>query len=155
MGSAACHRGGRRLRLRCSFRATNHRDEDDGWPSAGATWHVGAYEAEFAVLGGGAHAVGFPDGSDRDIGDLGGEASGRQAVALTNTDDSISFTTLPTDEGANAIVIRYSIPDAPSGGGQPATLDLSITDRRGASVRHATLKLNSRYAWLYGASWTA
>jgi hypothetical protein len=134
---------------------TNHRDENDGddgqsWPSAGATWHVGAYEAEFAALGGSAHIVGSADGSDREIGDLGGEASGRQAVTLTNTGDSVSFATLPADEGANAIVIRYSIPDAPAGGGQPATLDLSITNRRGDSVHHATLKLNSRYAWLYG-----
>jgi hypothetical protein len=130
-------------------------DDDDGGPgrlppSVDATWHVGAYEAEFAVLGGDAQTVGSADGSDREIGDLGGEASGRHAVALTNAGDSISFTTRPADEGANAIVIRYSIPDAPSGGGQPATLDLSITDRRGVPVHHATLRLNSRYAWLYG-----
>jgi hypothetical protein len=120
------------------------------WPSAGATWFVGAYEAERAALGGSAHIVGAADGSDRAIGDLGGEASGRRAVTLMNTGDSVSFTVLPASAGANAIVIRYSIPDAANGGGQSQVMDLTIAGARGAPRLNATLTLTSRYAWLYG-----
>jgi hypothetical protein len=118
--------------------------------SPGSTWIVGTYEAEQAMLGGGASIVGQPDASDRLTGDLGGEASGRQAVTLTNAGDSLSFTVLSAHRGASAVVIRYSIPDAPNGGGQSGTLDLSIADAGGAVVLDTSLTLTSRYAWLYG-----
>ena len=117
---------------------------------AGSTWQVGIYESELAVLGGGASVVGAPDASDRAVGDLGGEASGRQAVILTNSGDSLSFVVQPADAGANAVVIRFSIPDAPNGGGQSGMLGLSITDSGGGAVLATTLNLTSRYAWLYG-----
>jgi hypothetical protein len=100
------------------------------------------------TFGGNARAIGAPDGSDRQIGDLAGEASGRRAITLMNAGDSVSFTN--SLAGANAIVIRYSIPDALDGGGQPGVLDLSIANEAGAPVSNATLKLTSRYAWLYG-----
>jgi hypothetical protein len=120
------------------------------WPSAGSTWFVGAYEAERAALGGSAHIVGAADGSDRAIGDLGGEASDRRAVTLMNAGDSVSFTILPASDGTNAIVIRFSIPDAPNGGGQSQVMALSIAEESGAPRLNATLNLTSRYAWLYG-----
>jgi hypothetical protein len=45
---------------------------------------------------------------------------------------------------ANALTIRYSIPDAPTGGGIDAPLTLTTNDKRSR-----TLTLTSRYAWLY------
>jgi len=134
------------------IRPSDREDDDPSppRPAAGSRWIVGTYEAEAATLGGGARIVGAADGSDRQVGDLAGEASGRRAVTLTSVGDSVSFTTLPAHAGANAIVVRYSIPDAPDGGGQTGTLNLSIADATGAPVLNATLKLTSRYAWLYG-----
>jgi hypothetical protein len=70
------------------------------------------------------------------------ESSGRSLVRLANTGHQVSFTlTQPT----NSLVLRYSIPDAPGGGGQSATLALYAN---GAKVRD--LNLTSTYAWVYG-----
>ncbi|MEH0982643.1 glycosyl hydrolase family 28-related protein [Micromonospora sp. CPCC 205556] len=71
---------------------------------------------------------------------LASEASGRRAVHLT-PGQYVEFT-LPA--AANAITVRYSIPDAPTGGGITAPLDVSV-DRRHAR----TMTLTSQYAWLY------
>lgn len=70
------------------------------------------------------------------------ESSGRSLVRLANTGHQVSFTlTQPT----NSLVLRYSIPDAPGGGGQSATLALYAN---GTKVRD--LNLTSTYAWVYG-----
>jgi hypothetical protein len=45
---------------------------------------------------------------------------------------------------ANAITIRYSIPDAPSGGGIDAPLTMTLDGRR-----TSTVTLTSKYSWLY------
>jgi hypothetical protein len=50
--------------------------------------------------------------------------------------------TLPA--AANAITVRYSIPDAPTGGGITAPLDVTVNG--GA---RQTMTLTSQYAWLY------
>ncbi|MGK5444555.1 glycosyl hydrolase family 28-related protein [Micromonospora sp. URMC 105] len=71
---------------------------------------------------------------------LASEASGRRAVSLA-PGQFVEFT-LPA--AANAITVRYSIPDAPTGGGITAPLDVSV-DRRHAR----TMTLTSQYAWLY------
>jgi hypothetical protein len=108
------------------------------------------YEAEDGQLGGGASVVGLPDGSDRLVGDLGGEASRRQAVTLIHTGDSVTITPQRDRPAANAMVIRYSIPDAAGGGGAIGTLNFSIVDPNGAARFIKTLTLTSRYSWLYG-----
>jgi hypothetical protein len=54
---------------------------------------------------------------------LAAEASGRSAVSLT-PGQYVEFT-LPA--AANAINVRYSIPDAPTGGGITAPLDVTVT----------------------------
>jgi hypothetical protein len=71
---------------------------------------------------------------------LAAEASGRSAVSLT-PGQYVEFT-LP--KAANAINVRYSIPDAPGGGGITAPLDVTVNghDRQ-------TMTLTSQYAWLY------
>jgi hypothetical protein len=72
---------------------------------------------------------------------LAGEASGRQAVKLTAPGQYVEFTlTRP----ANAITVRYSIPDAPAGGGIDAPITLTLNGKRSS-----TLTLTSKYSWLY------
>ncbi len=71
---------------------------------------------------------------------LPAEASGRSAVNLT-PGQYVEFT-LPSS--ANAITVRYSIPDAPTGGGITAPLDVTVNGRD-----HRTMTLTSQYAWLY------
>ncbi len=71
---------------------------------------------------------------------LTGEASGRDAVRLDRA-EHVDFT-LTRD--ANAITVRYSIPDAARGGGIESPLTVSVDGRR---VQEMTL--TSAYAWLY------
>ncbi len=70
------------------------------------------------------------------------EASGRTAVRLQGTGQYVSFT---LQHRANSIVVRYSIPDAPSGGGTRGTLGLYIDGAR------QDLSLTSRYIYSYGS----
>jgi hypothetical protein len=79
-------------------------------------------------------------GPDRAAYTLPAEASGRSAVRLV-PGQWVEFT-LPRP--ANAITVRYSIPDAPAGGGISAPLTVTANGRD----RH-TMTLTSRYAWLY------
>ncbi|MDH2423900.1 glycosyl hydrolase family 28-related protein [Sphaerisporangium sp. TRM90804] len=79
-------------------------------------------------------------GPDRSAYTLPAEASGRKAVRLT-PGQHVEFT-LPA--AANAITVRYSIPDAPDGGGITAPLNVTVN---GAGKK--TMTLTSQYAWLY------
>ncbi|GIF01517.1 hypothetical protein Ari01nite_89810 [Paractinoplanes rishiriensis] len=78
-------------------------------------------------------------GPDRTAYTLPAEASGRAAVRLT-PGQWVEFT-LP--RAANAITVRYSIPDAPTGGGITAPLAVEA----GPVTR--TMMLTSQYSWLY------
>lgn len=78
-------------------------------------------------------------GPDRTAYTLPAEASGRSAVKLA-PGQYVEFT-LP--KATNAITVRYSIPDAPTGGGITAPLAAKV----GKSTRNMTL--TSQYAWLY------
>lgn len=96
------------------------------------------YEAEDGVLGGSAHVL----GPNRNVGDPAGEASGRECVNLQSTGDSVQWTvTAP----ASALVVRISIPDAPTGGGINATLGVYK-----GNVRIQDIPVTSHYSWLYG-----
>jgi hypothetical protein len=75
-------------------------------------------------------------------GQITAEASGRTAVELTQTGQYVSFT---LQHRANSIVVRYSIPDAPGGGGMSATLGLYINGTR------QDMNLTSRYMYSYGS----
>ena len=70
----------------------------------------------------------------------GAEASGRSAVSL-RPGQYVEFT-LPAS--ANAINARYSIPDAATGGGITAPLDVTVDGHH-----RQTMTLTSEYAWLY------
>ena len=71
---------------------------------------------------------------------LSAEASGRDAVRL-DPGKHLEFT-LTRD--ANAITVRYSIPDAPQGGGIRSPLQVSVDGRHTQEMT-----LTSEYAWLY------
>jgi hypothetical protein len=76
---------------------------------------------------------------------LSSEASGRQAVKLA-PGQYVAFT---LTQRANAVTIRYAIPDAPTGGGIDAPLTVSA-GRAGHENSHAqTITLTSKYSWLY------
>ncbi|QQQ76625.1 right-handed parallel beta-helix repeat-containing protein [Saccharothrix sp. 6-C] len=79
-------------------------------------------------------------GPDRTAYTLPSEASGRKAVRL-EPGRHVEFT-LP--KAANAITVRYSIPDAPNGGGITAPLDVTVN-----GGHRKTMTLTSQYAWLY------
>ncbi|MDT4930980.1 MAG: hypothetical protein QOF92_3847 [Pseudonocardiales bacterium] len=79
-------------------------------------------------------------GPGRSAYTLAAEASGRKAVTLT-PGQNVEFA-LPS--AANAITVRYSIPDAPNGGGIIAPLDVTVNGGHRKSVT-----LTSQYAWLY------
>ncbi|WP_436524330.1 glycosyl hydrolase family 28-related protein [Actinoplanes sp. HUAS TT8] len=99
----------------------------------GATVAFAEQEAEHAVTTG---AVLSPS---RDAYTLAAEASGRSAVSL-DPGEYVEFT-LP--KAANAITVRYSIPDAPNGGGITAPLSV------GTPGGTRTMTLTSQYSWLY------
>ncbi|HEY5835818.1 discoidin domain-containing protein [Streptomyces sp.] len=105
----------------------------------GANMPYESYEAEDGVLGGGAQVV----GPNRTIGDLAGEASGRKAVTLNSTGQSVTFTTRAS---TNTLVVRYSIPDSADGSGNNSTLNVYVN---GSFLK--AINLTSKYTWLYGA----
>ena len=80
--------------------------------------------------------------TSHDPGNVASEALSNSCVRLAATGDSVEW---KIRAPANAIVVRYSIPDAPAGGGAPGTLGLFINGEF-----RQQLDLNSHYAWLYG-----
>ncbi|NSC25346.1 glycosyl hydrolase [Streptomyces albus subsp. chlorinus] len=109
-----------------------------GAAATGADMPYTTVEAESGTTGGGAQVV----GPNRKIGDVAGEASGRKAVTLKETGQYVEFTT--TAE-TNTLVTRFSLPDAPGGGGTSATLNVYVDGQKAKA-----LDLTSKYAWLYG-----
>ncbi|MEU3188240.1 glycosyl hydrolase family 28-related protein [Streptomyces sp. NPDC006923] len=79
-------------------------------------------------------------GPDRTAYTLPAEASGRKAVKLTPG----TYVEFVLPSAANAITVRYSIPDAPNGGGITAPLDVTVNGKS-----RTTMTLTSKYAWLY------
>jgi hypothetical protein len=100
----------------------------------GATVDFAEQEAENASF------TGSVIGPDRAAYTLAGEASGRTAVRLT-PGQYVEFV-LPAD--ANAITVRYSVPDAPTGGGITTPLGVAVNGKRAAAMT-----LTSQYAYLY------
>ena len=93
-----------------------------------------------------ARTTGSVIGPDRTAYTLPAEASGRTAVKLL-PGQYVEFT-LP--RAANALTVRYSIPDAADGGGITAPLDVTLGRRSHRSpTSHRTMTLTSQYSWLY------
>jgi len=78
--------------------------------------------------------------SGRSAYTLESEASGRSAVKLLPG----QYVEFKLPKAANAITVRYSVPDAPNGGGIKAPLDVTVNG--GA---RKTMTLTSEFAWLY------
>lgn len=74
---------------------------------------------------------------------IAAEASGRQCVQLSATGQYVQFT---NRSAANAIVVRYSVPDTTDGVGTNYTLSLYTN-----GVLAARLPMTSKYSWLYGS----
>lgn len=95
------------------------------------------YEAENA------RSKGERIGPDRAYTTIAAEASGRQAVELDRVGEYVEFTLA---EPANAVTVRYSIPDTGDGSGQDNTLGVYVKNDRIAELR-----TTSRYGWFYGS----
>ncbi|MDG0790878.1 S-layer homology domain-containing protein [Cohnella ginsengisoli] len=103
----------------------------------GATTPFTTYEAEDAETNGELLRA------SRAYYDPASEASGRQAVKLSETGDYVAFTLA---RPANSIVLRYSIPDSADGAGRTETLGLYVNGQF-----RQKLTLTSKYAWEYGS----
>jgi hypothetical protein len=102
----------------------------------GATVPWLEYEAEAASTNG------VTIGPDRAFGSIPAESSGRRAVRLESSGQYVELT---STQRANALVVRYVIPDSPGGDGMTATLNVYVD----GAMRQA-LSLTSKYAWSYG-----
>jgi hypothetical protein len=100
----------------------------------GATLPYVEYEAEDMTTDG------AQLGPSRTFGDVASEASGRRAVRLASTGQSVQFV---NGSDANSIVVRYSIPDG--GLNYWATLSVYVN-----GTARAHLSVTSRYSWSYG-----
>lgn len=103
----------------------------------GAPVPFAEHEAEAAVFSG------TLIGPDRTFGTLAAEASGRQAVRLEAPGQSVAFT---LDAPADAITVRYAVPDAPDCRTGDTRIGLYAGDRR-----LADLPLTPCFSWYYGA----
>lgn len=103
----------------------------------GARMPFDTYEAEDAAT------TGTIVGPDRTFGSLAAEASGRRAVRLEKTGDAVEFVLA---RSADALTLRYAIPDAPDGRGLDSMIGLYADGDKIADV-----PLTSRYSWYYGA----
>ena len=74
---------------------------------------------------------------------LAAEAVGRRAVTLHGAGQYVEFTLA---RPANAVDLRYSIPDSADGTGLTAPLHVLVDGRPGADVT-----LTSKYTWFYGS----
>ncbi|RYG36746.1 MAG: carbohydrate-binding protein, partial [Chitinophagaceae bacterium] len=102
----------------------------------GATLPYQEFEAEDGVT------TGQISAADRTYKTVESESSGRKFVNLSTTGEYVEWT---TTKEANALVVRYSIPDSINGDGASASLSLYVND-----TKIKSLDLSSRYAWMYG-----
>lgn len=108
--------------------------------SQGATLPFKMLEAEDGKLEGGAailSMIALPTAPTVEL-----ESSGRKCVELNVTGESVSWTTTET---VNTIVVRVSIPDAPTGGGITDSLSLYVD-----GVFRQNIVCTSKYSWVYG-----
>jgi hypothetical protein len=107
------------------------------YTSRGASVPWSTYEAENMYINGGTIL-----GPDYGVNTVASESSGRECVQLNATGQYVEFV---AQGQANAIVVRYSVPDTTSGTGANYTLSLYTN-----GVLAAELPVTSMYSWLYG-----
>jgi len=103
----------------------------------GATLPYTELEAENATTNG------MIIGPDYTFTHLPSEASARQAVQLSDPSKYVEFT-MPSS--ANAMSIRFSIPDAPQGGGISTKLSVLVN-----GMKFQDMVITSAYSWYYGS----
>jgi hypothetical protein len=81
-------------------------------------------------------------GPDRTFTTLSAEASGRRAVRLEGVGGYVEFI---LGRPADAVSLRYALPDSPNGGGLDGQIAVYAD-----GVRLGALALTSRYGWFYG-----
>ncbi|MER5941015.1 carbohydrate-binding protein [Streptomyces sp. NPDC001928] len=109
----------------------------DANATRGATLPYTTYEAEDAATNGSV------TGPDRTYLTTASEASGRKAVVLDRTGAYVRIT---LTKPANALTLRYSLPDSTTGTPYEAPLSVYAD---GNHVRDLTL--TNRYSWVYGS----
>jgi|GEM_PF-1972577 len=102
-----------------------------------------SYEGEAGTLGGGASVVSLTAPPTTEFTSPQEEAQGRAFAQLSSTGQSVSWIN-NTGHAITAINVRYSIPDAPNGGGITSTLDLYVN----GTLRQA-IGVNSKQSWIY------
>ena len=116
------------------------------------TYPVGArtpftsYEAESGVWGGGATMIYLTNASTTEFSSPSLEASGHAFVQLAGTGQYVQWTN-NTGKAITTLNIRYSIPDAPSGGGISNTIDLYV-----GGIYRGQIPVNSYQTWVYETS---
>jgi hypothetical protein len=78
---------------------------------------------------------------DRTYRSFASEASERSYVTLRNTGDYVS---LQLNKAANALVLRYCIPDSKDGKGLTDSISLYMGEKK------QTVEVTSKYSWVYG-----
>jgi Alpha-1,3-glucanase catalytic domain D1/Alpha-1,3-glucanase catalytic domain D2 len=133
----------RQLTLIVFISASLHSVHAQTSPGANVPWTT--YEAEDMTISGGT-IIGPPAqvaNINTSVSDtIQMEASGGKAVELTGTGQYVEFT---AQAPANAIVVRYCVPDTANGGGTNYTISLY---QNGAFVKK--LPVTSKYSWRYG-----
>lgn len=110
--------------------------------AVGASMSFTSIEAEDGTIGGGATIVALTSSPTTQYSSPELEASGHAYVQLTATGQYVEFTW--TGQPITFVNVRASIPDAPTGGGLTATLDLLVN----GEFRQA-LNLSSQQSWGY------
>src|SRR5262245_33848908 len=111
--------------------------------AVGAVTPFTSIEAESGRLGAGATMRYLTNAPTTQYSSPELEASGHAYVRLDATGEFAEWTN-STGQGVTFINLRYSIPDAPAGGGINATLDVYVD-----GAFRQVLNLNSRQTWLY------
>lgn len=118
-------------------------------PGASVPWTT--YEAEAMTINGGVILGPPPVAVNKDVtvtNTFAGESSGQQCVELQTQGSYVQFT---AQEAANALVVRYSVPDTTSGTGANYTISLYTN-----GVFSQEIPVTSMYSWLYGSyPWSA
>ena len=115
-------------------------------PAIGASTPFISYEAESGNLGAGATVVALTSPPTAEFSSPQLEASGHAYVHLAGTGQNVTLTN-NTGKAITALNIRYSIPDAPAGGGISNTIDLYV----GETFR-LQIPVTSFQTWVYEAT---
>src|SRR5882672_2835297 len=118
-------------------------NENNAYAAVGATTPFTCVEVEIGKLAGGAivRALAAPPTNQFMTPEI--ESSGRAFVELKGTGQSVTLTN-SSSGNYTALNLRFSIPDAPTGGGTSATLSLYVN----GAFRQA-ISLSSTQVWLY------